>query len=96
MLSLRQRRCACARSLHHGGLQLSYFITNAFPFLTQLKNIAYYLHYSARKFFSFQKLRAERKYFLTLEKSHATREVKSKFTIESLHGYIFYQKMNNE
>jgi len=42
MLSLRQRRCACARSLHHGRVQLAYFITNTFPFPTQLKNIKFF------------------------------------------------------
>jgi len=29
-------------NLHHGRLQLSYFITNTFPFPTQLKNINFF------------------------------------------------------
>jgi len=43
MLSLRQRRCVCAGSLDHGGLQLTYFVTNTFPFPTQLKNINFFM-----------------------------------------------------
>jgi len=30
-------------SLHHGRLQLSYFITNTFPFPTQLWNINFFI-----------------------------------------------------